>query len=81
MAEKHQAVRLDKATLARMPSVAKSLSTKWHTATQSDVLRFLVILGLDTFEGIDDTKREFKKAAKQRETVAKTAEGSQEDGS
>lgn len=46
----HVSVRLDDALLARIDALRTKLSTPWHEATRSDVLRALVKLGLDAAE-------------------------------
>jgi hypothetical protein len=48
MATKHVAVRLDEQTLVRVDALIPSLSTPWRTARRSDVLRALILAGLET---------------------------------
>jgi hypothetical protein len=47
MATKHVAVRLDEQTLVRVDALIPSLSTPWRTARRSDVLRALILSGLE----------------------------------
>ena len=49
-AKDHVAVRLDPTTLERMDIVREVLSTEWHEASQSDVLRALIFGGLKVVE-------------------------------
>lgn len=46
----HVAVRLDGATLARIDALKEVLSTAWHEATRSDVLRAVILTGLENLE-------------------------------
>lgn len=46
MATKHVAVRLDEPTLAQVDALIPALSTPWHKAKRSDVLRALIHAGL-----------------------------------
>lgn len=46
----HVAVRLDNLTLERVDALKDVLSTAWHEATRSDILRALILSALDTFE-------------------------------
>ncbi len=46
----HVALRLDDATIARLDAFIPRLSTEWHKATRSEVLRAAILLGLDRFE-------------------------------
>jgi hypothetical protein len=46
----HVAVRLDTATLARIDALAPLLSSEWHTATRSEVLRALLLVSLEDAE-------------------------------
>jgi len=48
MATKHVAVRLDEQTLARVDALIPVLSTAWHRAKRSEVLRALLHAGLET---------------------------------
>lgn len=48
MATKHVAVRLDEETLARVDALIPTLSTSWHRAKRSDVLRALIHAGLES---------------------------------
>ncbi len=50
MATKHVAVRLDEETLARVDALIPTLSTPWHQAKRSDVLRALIHAGLEAQE-------------------------------
>jgi hypothetical protein len=49
-AKDHVAVRLDPATLERLDILREVLSTEWHEATQSDVLRAVILNGLKSLE-------------------------------
>ncbi len=49
-AKDHVAVRLDDATLERLDLVREVLSTDWHEANQSDVLRAVILGGLRQLE-------------------------------
>jgi hypothetical protein len=44
------AMRLDATTQARLDALARQLSRVWHTATRSEVLRVLVLVGLQDAE-------------------------------
>jgi len=46
----HVAVRLDNETLARIDAIRALLDTEWRDATRSDVLRLLILKGLEHFE-------------------------------
>ena len=46
----HVAVRLDNETLARIDAIRTLLDTEWRDATRSDVLRLLILKGLEHFE-------------------------------
>jgi hypothetical protein len=46
----HVAVRLDNETLLRIDAIRTLLDTEWRDATRSDVLRLLILKGLDHFE-------------------------------
>ncbi len=46
----HVAVRLDNLTLERVDSLKDVLSTPWHEATRSDILRALILTGLEQLE-------------------------------
>ena len=46
----HVAVRLDNLTLERVDSLKEVLSTPWHEATRSDILRALILTGLEQLE-------------------------------
>lgn len=46
----HVAVRLDNLTLERVDALKEVLSTPWHEATRSDILRALILTGLDQLE-------------------------------
>ena len=49
-AKDHVAVRLDPPTLERLDILREVLSTDWHEATQSDVLRAVILSGLKLLE-------------------------------
>jgi hypothetical protein len=49
-AKDHVAVRLDPPTLDRLDLLREVLSTDWHEATQSDVLRAVILSGLKLLE-------------------------------
>src|ERR1700749_4968922 len=49
-AKDHVAVRLDPPTLERLDILRQVLSTDWHEATQSDVLRAVILNGLKFLE-------------------------------
>jgi hypothetical protein len=49
-AKDHVAVRLDPPTLERLDVLREVLSTDWHEATQSDVLRAVILSGLKLLE-------------------------------
>jgi hypothetical protein len=49
-AKDHVAVRLDPATLERLDLLREVLSTEWHEASQSDVLRAVIFSGLKLLE-------------------------------
>ncbi len=49
-AKDHVAVRLDPPTLERLDILREVLSTEWHEATQSDVLRAVILSGLKLME-------------------------------
>jgi hypothetical protein len=49
-AKDHVAVRLDPLTLERLDILREVLSTDWHEATQSDVLRAVILSGLKMLE-------------------------------
>jgi hypothetical protein len=49
-AKDHVAVRLDPATLERLDVLREVLSTEWHEASQSDVLRAVIFGGLKSLE-------------------------------
>jgi metal-responsive CopG/Arc/MetJ family transcriptional regulator len=46
----HVAVRLDETLLARVDALIPQLSEPWHAATRSEVLRKLILTGLDLAE-------------------------------
>jgi hypothetical protein len=46
----HTAVRLDAETLARLRALREPFSTFWHEATTSDILRAVIIAGLEIVE-------------------------------
>jgi hypothetical protein len=47
MHSKHVAVRIDEETLAKVDALIPAFSTPWHTAKRSDVLRALILAGLE----------------------------------
>ena len=49
-AKDHVAVRLDLPTLERLNGLREALTTEWHEATQSDVLRAVILTGLKQLE-------------------------------
>ena len=49
-AKDHLAVRLDKAMLSRLDAFKDVLTTPWHEATRSDILRALILRGLESLE-------------------------------
>jgi hypothetical protein len=49
-AKDHVAVRLDPVTLERLDVLREVLSTEWHEASQSDVLRAVIFGGLKSLE-------------------------------
>jgi hypothetical protein len=49
-AKDHVAVRLDPPTLERLDLLREVLTTDWHEATQSDVLRAVILTGLKLLE-------------------------------
>jgi hypothetical protein len=49
-AKDHVAVRLDTPTLERLDVLREVLSTDWHEANQSDVLRAVILNGLKSLE-------------------------------
>ena len=57
--KQHTAVRVDQETLARIEAFRELFSTKWRDATISDILRALILRGLDKLE--HDHRREIKK--------------------
>ena len=46
----HVAVRLDNATLVRVDALREVLTTPWREATRSDILRALILKGLEQLE-------------------------------
>jgi hypothetical protein len=46
----HVSVRLDDGTMARVDALAVKVSTEWHSATRSDILRALINHALDLYE-------------------------------
>ena len=72
-AKDHVAVRLDPPTLERLDLLREVLSTEWHEATQSDVLRAVILSGLKLLEKehagkVGDAKK--KRDADKREPPA-----------
>ncbi len=50
MLAKHVAVRVDAAVVARIDALVPLLSSAWHKASRSDVLRKLIMSGLRELE-------------------------------
>jgi hypothetical protein len=50
-------IRLDETTLARVEAVVRQLSTEWHDATRSDVLRVLITASLTHLENDPEALR------------------------
>jgi hypothetical protein len=48
--KQHVAVRLSPELVARLDALIPRLSTEWHEATRSDVLRALLLKGLGAVE-------------------------------
>jgi hypothetical protein len=59
----HVAVRLDNETLARIDAIRALLDTEWRDATRSDVLRLLILKGLDHFEKKHRTELEKRRGS------------------
>jgi hypothetical protein len=66
-AKDHVAVRLDPPTLERLDILREVLSTEWHEATQSDVLRAVILSGLKQLEKEHAAK--LAEAKKKRESA------------
>jgi hypothetical protein len=64
----HVAVRLDTATLSRIDALKDILTTPWHEATRSDILRAVILTGLDSLE-----QEHRGSLAKQRKSAAQAA--------
>lgn len=64
----HVAVRLDNATLSRIDALKEVLTTPWHEATRSDILRAVILTGLESLE-----QEHRAPLAKQRKAAAQTA--------
>jgi hypothetical protein len=71
-AKDHVAVRLDPPTLERLEVVREVLSTEWHQATQSDVLRAVILSGLKLLEKEHAAK--IVEAKKRREVSQRESE-------
>jgi hypothetical protein len=69
----HVAVRLDNATLQRVDALKDFLSTPWHEATRSDILRALILTGLDQMEQEHRGPGKSKKGAPTSEAAATQA--------
>lgn len=69
-AKDHVAVRLDPPTLERLDILREVLSTDWHEATQSDVLRAVILSGLKLLEKEHAAK--VADAKKRRESAPQT---------
>jgi predicted Zn-dependent protease len=54
----HVAVRLDAATQARIDAVAKTLRSPWGKAAPSEVLRAVILAGLEALEAKAPTRSE-----------------------
>jgi hypothetical protein len=65
-AKDHVAVRLDPPTLERLDLLREVLSTDWHEATQSDVLRAVILSGLKLLE--KEHSARVSEARKRRDT-------------
>lgn len=50
MISTHVSVRLTDEQIARVDALAPVFSTKWRTATRSDILRGLILRAVETFE-------------------------------
>jgi hypothetical protein len=61
--KEHVAVRLDNETLARLDALKEALSTPWHEATRSDLLRAVILAGL---EGLEKAHAGGKRGKKRR---------------
>jgi hypothetical protein len=59
----HVAVRLDNETLLRIDAIRALLDTEWRDATRSDVLRLLILKGLEHFEKKHRTELEKRRGA------------------
>ncbi len=70
-AKDHVAVRLDPPTLERLDVLREVLSTEWHEATQSDVLRAVILSGLKLLE--KEHAPRVSEARKKRETEKREA--------
>jgi hypothetical protein len=71
-AKDHVAVRLDPPTLERLDILREVLSTDWHEATQSDVLRAVILSGLKLLEKEHGPK--VTEVKKRRETTPPPAD-------
>ena len=72
----HVAVRLDNATLGRIDALKEVLTTPWHEATRSDILRALILTGLESLEqnhrgALTKTRKVAAQAAESSSTGAK----------
>ena len=47
---KHISVRLGQAIIDRVDALAPCLTTPWHAVNRSDVLRAVIVAGLDVLE-------------------------------
>jgi len=59
----HVAVRLDNETLLRIDAIRSLLDTEWRDATRSDVLRLLILKGLEHFEKKHRTELDKRRAS------------------
>src|SRR5690349_21847327 len=59
----HVAVRLDNETLTRIDAIRGLLDTEWRDATRSDVLRLLILKGLEHFEKKHRSELDKRRAA------------------
>ena len=59
----HVAVRLDNETLTRIDAIRALLDTEWRDATRSDVLRLLILKGLEHFEKKHRTELDKRRAS------------------
>lgn len=70
----HVAVRLDNETLLRIDAIRALLDTEWRDATRSDVLRLLILKGLEHFEKKHRTELEKRRGAASAAEASSTAQ-------